>query len=580
RSGLVTSERAHAVGGRQSRDDRPLLGWLAGYDRGWLRADLLAGLAVWALVVPQAIAYAAIAGLPPHAGLYTTFAGLIGYALLGTSRQLVVSPTSSTAMISALLVAPLAVGSAEEYADLSAMLAIMLGVVFVLLGVWKMGFVSQFIATPVQVGMIFGLGMTIIVGQLGKILGVEVGEGTFVEQAAELIRNLDDTSGWTLAVGAGSLVALLALQRVLPGVPAALLVVTATIALSYLLDLSNRGVAVVGEVSSSFPLPSIPTASWDQFISLLPGVLVIAIIGYAESDTVAEQFASEHRYAIKPNRELLALGAANGLSGLFQGFITGGGASQSAANDRAGARTQLAAFAVAILTLVTIVALLPIFEELPTAVLGAIVISAVLGFIRVREMKRIRDFRRAGFVLAMVALLGVLILGVLPGLLIAIALSLLLLLSRLSRPRDSLLGRLAGLEAYVDIERNPDSASDPGLLIYRLNAPLLFVNATTLRERLHQKIDAAPEPISVVIVDLGFSDTIDIKATDTLLTLRDELGDSGIQFWLAEVHGGVIEMLLRDDHASQLTSAHCYRTVGEAVQAYRREFAPDLRPQA
>jgi high affinity sulfate transporter 1 len=549
----------------------PILTWLPAYRRAWLRADLLAALTVWALVVPQAIAYAGIAGLPPEAGLFTTFAGLLGYALVGTSRQLVVSPTSSTALISATLVAPLALGDADAYADLSAALAIMLCVVFVLLGIWRMGFVSQFIATSVQVGVMFGLGMTIIVGQAGKITGVALEDGTFFEQLRDLVTHLDQTNGWTLAVGLGSLAALLLLRRVMPGVPAALVVVAVTIALSALLDLADRGVAVVGEVSRTVPLPAIPSVGWDDLVSLLPGVLAIAVIGYAESDTVAEQFATEHRYAIRPNQELLALGAANGLSGLFQGFITAGGASQSAANDRAGARTQVATLAVCALTLLTIVALLPLFQDLPTAVLGAIVISAVIGFLRVREMRRIQGLRRDSFVFALIALVGVLVLGVMPGLLIAITLSLLLLLARISRPHDSVLGRLAGTTAFVDVERHPEVDAEPGLLIYRLDAPLLFINASTMRDRLQSLIRLASTPPRVVLADLGFSDELDIKGMDMLAGLHDDLRDQGIALWLAQVHGPAAEILRRGGVEQAIGAARIYRTIDEAVQAFRAE---------
>jgi len=532
---------------------------------------VLAGFAVWALVAPQAIAYADIAGLPPEVGLYTTFAGLLGYALLGTSRQLVVSPTSSTAIISAALIAPLALGDADEFAELSAALAILTGLVFVILGLFKMGFVSQFIAAAVQVGVMFGLGLTIIVGQMGKMLGVPVEDGTFFEQLRDVVGELSNTQGWTLAVGLSSLAALFVLQRLLPGLPAALIVVVAAVIASYALDLSDRGVAVVGEVSQSVPLPAIPTFSFDQFISLLPGVLAIAVIGYAESDTVAEQFASEHRYRIKPNQELFALSAANGLAGLFQGFITGGGASQSAANDRAGAKTQLATLIVSALTLLTIVALVPLFQELPSAVLGAIVIGAVVGFLRVREVQRIRQLRRDSFMLALVALFGVLLLGIMPGLLIAITLSVLLLLSRVSRPGDSVLGRLAGSTAFVDVTRHSDVEQVSGLLIYRLDAPLLFINANTMRDRLQQLIQEADPLPTVVVADLAFSDELDIKGADTLRELRHTLGEEGIELWLADVRGPAIDMLRSSSTKSEFDESPIFHTVDEAVQAFRAQ---------
>jgi sulfate permease, SulP family len=422
----------------------PAVGWLRHYRRAWLRGDVVAALTTWALVVPQAIAYAQIAGLPPQAGLFAAFAGLLGYGLFGTCRQLIVSPTSSTAAISAAIVAPVALGDPERYAAASAALAMLVGVVLIALGLLRMGFVSRFIAAGVQVGFMFGLGLTIIVGQLPKLLGVPPGDGTFFGQAADLLGHLGDTNGWTAAIGLGSLAVLLGLKRVAPAVPAALAVVVAGIALVALFDLSARGVEVIGSVDGGVPLPAIPSVSWHDLLGLLPGAVAVAIIGYAESATVAESMGTEHGYDVEPDRELRAVGIANILSGLFQGFITGGGASQTAANDRAGAQTQLVSLLVAGLTVVTTIALLPLFRDLPQAALGAVVISAVVGFLNLAAMGRVRRLRRDSFVIALVAMVAVLALGVLQGLILAVVVSVGVFLIRSSRPSSSVLGRVPG----------------------------------------------------------------------------------------------------------------------------------------
>ena len=317
--------------------------WVHGYDRSNLKFDIIAGLSVWALVVPQSIAYAQIAGLPPQAGVFCSFAAPLGYALFGTSRQLIVSPTSATAAISASLVGSLALGNIGRYTDLSMMLAILSGILFILLGYWKLGFVSQFIATSVQVGFLFGLGMTIICGQVFDLLGIESTSGPFYKQFWGLITHLDETNGWTAVIGVGGLIALFALKRFAPGVPSALLLVGVAIVVVTVFNLADHGVAIVGQIDRAIPLPGIPTdIKFSDLATLLPGTLAIVIIGYSESVSIAEQFADEHKYDIKPNRELTALGVSAMLSGFFKGFISGGGASQSAANDRAGAKTQFA----------------------------------------------------------------------------------------------------------------------------------------------------------------------------------------------------------------------------------------------
>ena len=547
----------------------PILAWVPTYRRSWLRYDLIAGLTVWALVVPQAIAYAQIAGLPPQAGVFASFAAPLGYALFGTSRQLIVSPTSATAAISAALVAPLVVGDVGRYADLSAALAITSGIVFLLLGWWKMGFVSQFIATGVQVGFLFGLGLTIIIGQVMKLLGISGASGPFVEQFWYLLRHLDDAHGWTAVLGVGSLAAMLAFKRVAPGVPAALLVVAVGIVLVALFDLDGHGVAVVGQVDRAVPLPSVPRIEFDDLVTLVPGALAIALIGYSETISVAEQFADEHRYEIRPNQELAALGVSGIAAGLFQGFIAGGGASQSAANDRAGARTQLAGVVLAVLAALTAVALLPLFRDLPLAVLGAIVISAVIGFLNVAELRRVLRLRRDSFVLAMVALAGVLVLDVLPGLLIAVALSILLMLGHVSRPSASVLGNLRGTRAYVDAERTPEAEQVPGLLIFRLDAPLIFINATWMRDSLRRRVADAQPPPRVIVVDLRFTPELDIKSLDVLARLAADVRETGAELWLADVRAPVRDMLRRGEAMDAIGESRVFLTVEEAVAAYR-----------
>jgi high affinity sulfate transporter 1 len=528
----------------------PAVDWLAHYRREWLRGDVVAALTTWALVVPQAIAYAQIADLPPQAGLFAAFAGLLGYALLGSSRQLIVSPTSSTAAITAALVAPVAAGDVARFGALAAMLAILVGLVLAVLGLLHLGFVSRFISAGVQAGFMFGLGLTIIVGQVPKLLGVPGGEGDFFPQLGHLLTSLDEVNGWTAAIGIGSLAVLLAAKRVAPTLPAALAVVVAGIAVVALFGLAGHGVEVIGRVEGAVPGLVVPAVGWSDVVALLPGALAIAVIGYAESATVAESLADEHGYTVRPDRELLAIGGANVLAGLFQGFITGGGASQSAANDRAGAQTQLVSLLVSGLTVLTAVALLPLFRDLPQAVLGAIVIGAVAGFLNLPALRRIARLRRDAFLLAMLALAGVLIFGVLGGLLLAVVISILLLLDRQSRPGSTV-------------------RTEPGLLVFRLDAPMLFINAKLVRDQVRELLAAASEPVRIVLVDLRFSHDLDVEDLNVLAALRAELAGRGIELWLGNVRATVHERLRRGGLAAAIGEDRLYRTLADA--------GPDVR---
>ena len=544
--------------------------WLHEYDKSNLKFDIIAGLSVWALVVPQSIAYAHIAGLPPQAGVFCSFAAPLGYALFGTSRQLIVSPTSATAAISASLVAPLALGSASRYADLSMMLAILSGLLFILLGYWKLGFVSQFIATSVQVGFLFGLGMTIICGQVFDLLGIDSVSGPFYKQFWGLITHLDETNGWTAVIGIGGLIAIFALKRFAPGVPAALLLVGAAIVVVSVFSLEDHGVAIVGQVDRAIPLPAIPTDfKFSDLATLLPGTLAIVIIGYSESVSIAEQFADEHKYDIKPNRELTALGVSAMLSGFFKGFISGGGASQSAANDRAGAKTQFAGVVLALLAALTSIALMPLFKNLPSSILAAIVIGAVVGFLNVPAMKRLRALRKGSFVFALMALGGVLILGILPGLLITAGLSVLLLLGWESRPQTSVLGRIPGTTAFASTTEVPTVELEPDWMIFRLDAPLLFINASWMRDALREELAKRSSPPDVVLLDLSLSFELDVKGLDILAKLDEYVREQGSVLWFARAHHRVREMLDRGEEIGTIKNIPRYLTIDDAAKAFR-----------
>lgn len=552
----------------------PLLQWLPSYQRSWLRGDVIAGLTVWALVVPQAIAYAQIAGLPPQAGVFASFAAPLGYAIFGTSRQLIVSPTSATAAISAALIAPLAVTSDPgEYATLSAGLAVLCGLLFLLLGRFRLGFLSQFIAPSVQAGFLVGLGLTIMIGQLCKVLGIASEDGPFYQQAWHVLKSLGDTNGWTLALGAAALVALFVIQRVQPRIPAALLLVVLAIVVVSVFNLDDHGVEVVGSVDRAIPVPKIPILSMHDLAILIPGTFAIVVIGYSESISVARGFADKHHYRIEPNRELTALGVSSIAGGLFQGFITGGGASQSAANDRAGARTPLAAIVLSALAFLSAILLMPLFRNLPQAVLGAIVINAVVGFVNIAALRRIRGLRADSFWLSIVALIGVLVLGILPGLLLTVVISILLLLGALSRPTGTSVGRESSTGEFVRVSEDPSAAIEPGLLIYRPDAPIMFVNASWELDRIREEIERQPVPPAVVVLDLAASGQFDVSGLDMLASLHRELAHTGKSLWISEASPTVANLIAQSDLADTFGAGSIFRSNRDAWKAYRDRYS-------
>ena len=350
--------------------------------------------------------------------------------------------------------------------------------------------------------------------------------------------------------------------------------VAASIVVVALGGLADRGVDVIGEIEGAVPVPALPSVGWDELLALLPGALAIAVIGYAETATVGESLADEHGYTIQPDRELTATGLANVLTGLFQGFITGGGASQSAANDRAGAQTQLVSLVVSALTVLTAVALLPLFRDLPQAALAAIVISAVLGFLNLPALRRIRRLRRDSFALAMFTLLGVLLLGVLGGLLLAVVISILLLLNRQSRPGTSVLGRVPPGDVYVALDHEPAARAEPGLLVLRLDAPLLFINAKLLRDRVREQV-AAETPVRIVLLDLQYTPALDIESLDVLAALRGELFQRGVALWLANARAEVQDLLRRSGLTEAVGEARIYRSLADAIPDAAPPCAPD-----
>jgi sulfate permease, SulP family len=525
---------------------RPVPAWVSSYDRTWLRPDAVAGLIVWSVVTPQCVAYAKIAGLPPQAGLMAAPPAMIGYALLGGSRSLVVSATTATAAVSATAVATMAHGDAARFAALSAALALVTAAVLVAAGLLRLGGIADLISKPVMTGFLFGLALTIAIGQLPAIFGVASGSGNFIPRLESLIRHLGSTHMLTLVVGVASLALLIVLKRAAPRVPGTLVVLVAAIAISALLHLSQHGVAVIGKLPRALPDPAFPSVSAHDFAALVPAAFGVMLMT-TEAVGVARALAGEQHYTIDSNRELIAMGTANALAGLTSGFVQSGGASQTAAADAAGGKSQLTSVIAAGLVLLTGAVLAPLFTDLPEATLSAIVIVAVSGFVRIDELRRFGRVHRTALVLALLALAGVLVLGVLPGLVINATLSLGLVIRHLSRPTVDRLARDPGTGAWGDVDRHAGWRTPDDILVLRISSPVFYASSLYIKEAVLGLVAQAAQPPQIVVLDLSHNSDLDVQSLDTIVELADDLASRGIRLVLAAVRQPVRAVLRRGD---------------------------------
>jgi high affinity sulfate transporter 1 len=506
-----------------------------GYPRAWLTGDAIAGLTLWALVVPEAMAYASIAGVPAQFGLYSVPLAVVAYAWLGSSQRLFVGPSSTVAALTATVVAPLAAAATDQYVVLTAVLSVLVGVLFVGLALLRMGFISRLFARPVLDGFIVGLGLFIAVGQLPKLVGIDKPEGNTVRQLVEVVQDVGSWNLTALALGAGSLAALFALHHYAPKVPAPLVVVAVSLALVTVLSLEAKGVEVVGEIPSGFSFVSWSGVTLATVLAMLPGALGIVVVGFAQSLAIAKAYAAKEHTTVDPDRELLAYSAASLGAGALQGFPPAGSLSKSAAAEGGGARTPMAFVVAALLTVGTILFLTGIFTNLPEPVLGAIVIHAVTGMIQPLKIWGLRQIRVPDFWLALFAFLGVVLIGVMAGIVLGVVLSLVLLVRRLSTPHTAVLGTHPE-RGYVDQATNPDAAPIPGTLIFRVDGPLVFASVDSAVDALRRRALLQGEPPQLVVLDFEATYEIDVTAADTLAGLVDDLRQAGIEVRFAAAH--------------------------------------------
>jgi SulP family sulfate permease len=551
----------------------PMAGWLRTYQRGWLRGDLIAGLTVWALLLPEGLAYAELAGLPPEFAFFAAPGALLGYALFGTSRQVIVGPTSTIAVMSAAIVASTAPRGTEEFIALTIALAILSGVVFLLAGLLRLGFVSQFFSRSVITGFFFGLAVAIAVLQLPKLFGLKLEGGYVLDRLWDVVAHLRHTQPWTLFVGLSSLLLLFVLEHFLHRIPAALVTLVYGIVVVTVLGLEERGVETVGHIATALPRLTWPAVSTADTVGLLPGALAIALVAVAETVGIGREFARKHHYHIDSDQELVALGVANLASGLSGGFAVGGSLSKSEDNDHAGARTQMSAIFAAAFILLSAVALTRWFRNLPEATLAAIVVFAVWELMDVGELRRLYNIGRLDFWVAVIALLGVVVLGILAGLLLAAGISLLAFIYRASLPHVSILGKMPDKAVYASVERHPESGQVPGLLIVGPFAPLFFANAAHVSEEIRSLVSSSDPPPEAVLLSLEMTDELDVSSADELSDLISELASINVDVLLANVHGPVLDMMRRTGLLEELGEERIYDTIDEAVQALGQKHA-------
>ena len=552
----------------------PGLAMLRSYRPALLGKDLVAGVVLTTLLVPQGMAYAELAGLPPITGLYTTILGLLGYALFGPSRVLVLGPDSALGPMIAATVLPLVMAGGDPDAAVAyaSMLALMVGAITVLAGVFRLGFVADLLSRPTQIGYVNGLALTILVSQLPKLFGFSVDGSGLIDEAVAFVRAVQDgeTVAAALAVGVACLALILVLQRLWPRFPSVLASVVLAIAAVAILDLDERGVSLVGELPAGFPPFTIPGVPVADLALLLAGALGIALVSLTDTISTASVFADKTGDEVDGNREMVGVGAASLAAGLFQGFPVSTSGSRTAVAYQSGARTQVTGLVGAAAIVGLLVVAPGLLRNLPQPALAAVVIAASLSLANIAGVRRLRRQRRSDFVLAVVAFLSVALLGVLYGIAVAVLLSILNVFRRVWWPHQAMLGRTEGMRGFHDTEYRPTAEHLPGLAIYRFDAPLLFANARTFRDQVRRIIDTEPRPTWLIVAAEPITD-VDTTAADMLEDLDADLAAGGTRLVFAELKDAVRQKIERYELTHNIRDNRFYPTVRTAVEAYEAE---------
>ncbi|EMN0495001.1 SulP family inorganic anion transporter [Pseudomonas aeruginosa] len=552
----------------------PLARWVPGLDsllhyrRAWFRPDVQAGLSVAAIQIPTAIAYAQIAGFPPQVGLYACILPMLIYALIGSSRQLMVGPDAATAAMVAAAITPLAAGDPQRLVDLSMIVAIMVGLFSIVAGLARAGFIASFLSRPILVGYLNGIGLSLLVGQLGKLFGYEAATSGFVAGILALLENLLHIHWPTLILGSLSLLLMVLLPRRFPQLPGALCGVLLASLAAALLGLDRYGVELLGEVPAGLPQLSWPQTSLEELKSLLRDATGITVVSFYSAMLTARSFAARHGYSINPNHEFVALGLANIGAGVSQGFAISGADSRTAVNDMVGGKTQLVGVVAALVIAATLLLLNKPLGWVPMPALGAVLLLAGWGLIDVQALKGFWKLSRFEFSLCLLTTVGVLSVGVLPGIFVAVSIAVLRLLYYTYRPSDAVLGWMHGIDGQVELAKYPQATTLPGLVIYRFDAPLLFFNADYFKQRVLAVVDGSERP-NAVLLNAEAMTNLDISGLATLHEVQQILKAQGVHLSLARVTGQTLDLLQRSSMLGEIKPPLVFSSVRSGVSAYR-----------
>lgn len=548
--------------------------WLPGlanllrYRREWFHADLQAGLSVAAIQIPIAIAYAQIVGLPPQYGLYACILPMMVYALVGSSRQLMVGPDAATCAMVAGAIAPLAMGDPARLAQLSVIVTILVGLMLIAAGVARAGFIASFFSRPILIGYLNGIGLSLLAGQLGKVLGFQIEGNGFILSLINLMQRLGEIHWVTLSIGMVGLALLIWLPRRFPRLPAALVTVVIATLVVGVFGLDRFGVAILGPVPAGMPELAWPKTNLEEMKSLLRDALGIATVSFCSAMLTARSFAARHGYAINANHEFLALGVTNIAAGVSQGFAISGADSRTAVNDMVGGKSQLVGIIAALVIALILLFFTAPMAWIPQAALGAVLLMAGWGLIDIKSLGKIYKLSRFEFWLCVLTTVGVLGVGVLPGILIAVTLAILRLLHSIYQPTDAVLGWVPGIEGQVDIEGHKDARTVKGLVVYRFDDAILFFNADYFKMRLLEAVQREVEP-RAVLFDAEAVSSIDVSGLAALREVRETLAARGIHFGIARARGRFLRMLVRSGMAREMENGMLFGSVRSGIRAYR-----------
>ena len=541
------------------------------YSVAILLKDAVAGLVLTAILLPAGMGYAQAAGLPAIHGLYATIVSLVVYAIFGPSRLLVLGPDSSLAALIAATILPLAGGSVERAIALAGALSVMTGIICVIAGLAKFGFVTELISKPIRYGYINGIAFTVIAGQLPAFFGFSVSVAEFPQEIIAFINGLfqGQVNLAALMIGAMCMIVILGCKHWAPVIPGVLIaVVGATLAVTFIRPLENAHLSVVSTLPQGLPALRLPIVSLKDLRDMLSGSIAIALVAFADSSVLSRIYSQRGGYTVDSNRELVSLGFVNFATGLFQGFSVSASASRTPVAEQAGAKTQVTGLVGALLVTLLLYFAPTLVKSMPHAALSAVVICACLGQIQISQVVRLYQLRRSEFMFSIACFLGVIVLGVIQGIFIAVGLALIAFIWRAWRPHNAVLGRVDGLKGYHDVLRHPEARRIPGLVLFRWDAPLFFANAAVFEERVQHAIALAPTPTKWVIVAAEPVTDVDVTAADMLADLDKKLHDAGMDLCFAEMKGPVKDILKRYGLFDSFGNENFFPTIGQAVDQY------------